>query len=152
MPIELHELYNDLENSMMQLFNRYSERCNRKCQYHDVKLYQNEIRTVEYIAVSSATNFTDIASHTGLTRSAVSKMITKLEGMGLLVRYKYYPKQKEVYVHLTEEGVKAYESWKAFRKPMDEHLRRFLSSIPEEECTAIRDYLNIYLDEMQMLP
>ena len=70
--------YADAEHYMVQLFNRYielSKRCHEYCE--GIPLYPNEIHTVEYIAVSSTTNLTEIANQMGLTRGAVSKIDRK---------------------------------------------------------------------------
>lgn len=148
-----NNLYAEMEHCITQLFNRYSELSKRSYEYCEgVSLYQNEIRTMEYIAVSSTTNLTDIANQTGLTRGAVSKMIVKLEGMGLLVRYKYHPKQKEIYVHLTQKGVLAYEGYKLYRSDMDEQLYRYFHAQGEEEQRNIVEFLAHYLNEMNRLP
>lgn len=146
-------LYAEMEHYITQLFNRYGELSKRSYEYcPGVSLYQNEIRTLEYIAISSTTNLTDIANQTALTRGAVSKMIVKLENMGLLVRYKYHPKQKEIYVHLTQKGVLTYDGYKRYRADMDEQLYRYFSAQDESEQNNIVQFLAHYLNEMNRLP
>lgn len=62
--------YEEMENCITQLFNRYGELSKRSYEYcQGVSLYPNEIRTLEYIAVSSTTNLSDIANQTALTRA-----------------------------------------------------------------------------------
>lgn len=144
--------YADAEHYMVQLFNRYielSKRCHEYCE--GIPLYPNEIHTVEYIAVSSTTNLTEIANQMGLTRGAVSKMISKLENLGLLVRYKYHPRQKEIYVHLTRAGVRAYEGHKAYHATMWKRLSGYFEGLEESQRQVILEFLENYLKGMQSL-
>lgn len=144
--------FSEVEHYMVQLFNRYmelSKKCYEYCE--GIGLYPNEIHTVEYIAVSSTTNMTDIANQLNLTKGAVSKMIVKLENMGLLVRYKYQPNQKEIYIHLTDLGVQAYEGHKAYHKEMWEKISGYLAGIDEEHQRVILEFLDQYLNGMRSL-
>lgn len=144
--------YADVEHYMVQLFNRYMELSKKSYEYCEgIPLYPNEIHTVEYIAVSSTTNLTEIANQMGLTRGAVTKMISKLENLGLLVRYKYHPKQKEIYVHLTKAGVRAYEGHKEYHAMMWERLSGYFQSLEESQRQVVLDFLEQYLEGMNSL-
>lgn len=144
--------YSEAEHYMVQLFNRYvelSKKCYEYCE--GISLYPNEIHTVEYIAESSTTNMTDIANQLGLTKGAVSKMIAKLENLGLLVRYKYQPNQKEIYIHLTRLGVEAYEGHKEYHQDMWKRLSGYFAALDQEHQGVIVDFLDNYLAGMRKL-
>ena len=144
--------YQETEDYMMRLLTRNVELSKKRHEYcPGISLYPNEIHTVEYIAVSSATNLTDIASQMGLTRGAVSKMIGKLEEMGLLVRFKYNPRQKEIYVHLTELGVQAYEGHKAYHAQMNARLCQMFHGFSQEQKEAVMTYIRQYSLEYDQL-
>ena len=144
--------YAEADSYMMQLFNRFSELSKKSFEYcEDISLYPTEIHTIEYIALTSSTNMTDIANQMGLTKGAVSKMIAKLESQGLLERYKYQPSQKDIYIHLTELGVRAYEGHKAYHADMWEHLNSHFSGLDEAHQQVIIDFLDAYLCEMKNL-
>jgi DNA-binding MarR family transcriptional regulator len=137
---------------MMELFNRSLELSKKSYEYcPGVSLYPNEIHTVEYIAESSTTNMTDIANRMGITKGAVTKMVAKLEEQGLLVRYKYRPSQKEIYVHLTELGVRAYEGHKAYHAVMRQQLSSSFDGLDRDHQQTILDFLELYLAEMNNL-
>ena len=137
---------------MMELFNRSLELSKKSYEYcPGVSLYPNEIHTVEYIAESSTTNMTDIANRMGITKGAVTKMVVKLEEQGLLVRYKYRPSQKEIYVHLTELGVRAYEGHKAYHAVMRQQLSSSFDGLDRDHQQTILDFLELYLAEMNNL-
>lgn len=144
--------YAEADSYMMQLFNRFSELSKKSYEYCEgISLYPTEIHTIEYIALTSSTNMTDIANQMGLTKGAVSKMIAKLESQGLLERYKYQPSQKDIYIHLTELGVRAYEGHNAYHAAMWKHLNSHFSGLDEAHQQVIIDFLNAYLCEMKNL-
>lgn len=144
--------YPEAENSMMQLFNRFSELSKKSYEYCEgISLYPNEIHTIEYIALTSSTNMTDIANQMGLTKGAVSKMIVKLESQGLLERYKYQPSQKDIYIHLTKLGVRAYEGHKKYHASMWKQLNSYFGGLDQEHQQVVLGFLDAYLKEMQKL-
>ena len=144
--------YTEADSYMMQLFNRFSELSKKSYEYCEgVSLYPTEIRTIVYIAVTSSTNMTDIANQMGLTKGAVSKMIAKLESQSLLERYKYQPSQKDIYIHLTELGVRAYEGHKTYYASMRDNLKNYFAGMDGEHQQVILDFLDTYLNEMQNL-
>lgn len=144
--------YSEAEHAVMQLFNRFSELSKKTYEYcPGVSLYPNEIHTIEYIALTSSTNMTDIANQMGLTKGAVSKMIVKLESQGLLERYKYQPSQKDIYIHLTKLGVQAFEGHKAYHASMWANLNSYFGELEQEHQQVVLDFLGAYLKEMQKL-
>ena len=144
--------FSQAEHYMVQLFNCYLDLARRPYEYCEgVSLYPSEIHAIEYIATSSTTNQTDLAVDQGITRGAVSKMTRKLEAMGLLERYKYHRTQKEVFLHLTELGVKAYEGHKAYHADMWKILSEYFDSLSEEQQSTILEFLHRYLTEMEKL-
>ena len=146
-------LYEEMTRCMTRMFNRYIELSRRSYTYcDDVKLYPNEIRTLRYIEVSSTTNFTDIANQAGLTRSAVSKMVVKLERMGLVVRYRYYPNQREIYIRLTEKGLEACKGYERYHEEMRRHLSDYFGALRTDQKVDILAFLNFYIAEQKCLP
>lgn len=145
-------LYADAEHDMVQILNRYAELSRKTHEYCEgIPLYPSEINTVEYIAVSSTTNLTEIANQMGLTRGAVSKMVDKLENLGILVRYKYHPRQKEIYVHLTKAGVRAYEGQKKYYAAMRRQMSQYFEGLDESQRQTILEFLARYLEGMRGL-
>lgn len=140
------------EHHMVQLFNRYVELSKKSYEYCEgISLFPNEIHTLEYIAQSSTTNMTDIANQMNISKGAVSKMVAKLESLGLLVRYKYQPNQKEIYIHLTELGVRAYEGHKEYHAEMWQRMNVYFDGQEEEHRQVILRFLETYLSAMRSL-
>ncbi|MGI6623678.1 MAG: MarR family transcriptional regulator [Acetivibrionales bacterium] len=141
-----------VERYMEQMFNRYLELSKSSYEYCEgIPLYPSEIHAVEYIAYNSETNLSDLANAMSLTKGAISKMVVKLEKMGLIKRFKYLENQKDVYLHLTKLGMEANEGHKKYHKNMYEALDRYFESVSEEHKQVILDYLNKYLTELNKL-
>lgn len=148
----MKQLFSDAEAYMVRLFNCYAEMQKRPYEYcPGVKLYPSEIHAIECIASMSAVNLTELAKQLGLTKGAVSKSVAKMERLGLVRRYKYVSNQKEVYLHLTELGVKAYEGHKAYHEAMADAMERYCRGISEEKGHEILHFLEMYLSEMKKL-
>ena len=148
----MKKLHARTEAYMVRLFNCYTDQQKKKHTYGTgIELYPSEIHAIERIAEMSTINLTDLAKHLGLTKGAVSKIIVKLERLGLVRRYKYISNQKEVYLHLTEMGVLAYRGHKEYHAAMNKAMERYCDGVSEETGEEILKFLDIYLTEMQKL-
>ena len=116
-----------------------------------MELYPSEIHAIECIAATRALNLTELSNQLGLTKGAVSKSVGKLEKIGLLRRYKYVSNQKEVYFHLTELGVQAYEGHKRYHEAMDRVMEQYGEAVSKEKGEEILHFLQLYLEQMQTL-
>ncbi|NMA18191.1 MAG: MarR family transcriptional regulator [Clostridiaceae bacterium] len=145
-------VFADVECVMVRLFNRYMELSKRKHEYCEgIALYPSEIHTLEYIALSNPANLTEIAVQMVLSKGAVSKMVNKLERLGLVERYKFHEKQKDIYLHLTESGVRAYEGHKQYHATMWNTLSAYLDQLDDGKRYAILEFLHEYLQCMHTL-
>jgi len=146
------KLYEKTEAYMVRLFNCYTDLQKKKYPYApDIELYPSEIHMIEHVAEMGTTNMTELARHLGLTKGAISKSIVKLERLGLVRRYKYISNQKEVYLHLTEKGVLAYNGHKRYHAAMAKSLEQYCDSVSDEKGQELLRFLDLYLSEMQKL-
>lgn len=67
-------------------------------------LYHSERHMLDRLGSHPDLNVTELARQAGVTKGAISQVIRKLEGKGLVRRYKKAGSDKEVFVALTEEG------------------------------------------------
>jgi len=141
----------EADAAMNKLFH-YSLVLNRKSLEYcsGVFLYPSEVQTLVWIANSSATNLSDVAHNMQLTKGAISKMVLKLDEMGLLRRYKYLHNQKEVYLHLTELGVRAYEGYMSQRRELLERMDASARAMSTEQKEAVLTFLSNYLKSMEI--
>lgn len=105
-------------------------------------LSPSEIITMSIIKNHPESNITEIATHLGVTKGAVSQVIRKLEEKQMIEKYKTH-NEKEVYLKLLEEAdkvVKEYEE-NCFNnecklidvlKKLDEDQLDFIQSIFEQ--------------------
>lgn len=148
----MSNFYAEAEETIVRLLNCYTNLQRSKHEYcPGIALYPTEIHAIECIALTSTINLTELSKKLCLTRGAVSKGIAKLEKMGLVRRYKYMSNQKEVYLHLTELGVQAYEGHRRYHEAMNRAMAAHTEQIPEESKKEILRFLQIYLEQMQEL-
>lgn len=144
--------YQDVETIMVRLFNCYANLQRTRHTYGtDVELYPSEIHAIECIATMNTINLTELSKQLGVTKGAVSKIVAKLEKHGLLRRYKYVSNQKEVYFHLTEQGMLAYEGHKRYHQSMDWALEQYGEQLTTEQGEEILRFLQFYFEQMQTL-
>lgn len=140
------------ESLMVHLFHRYLELSKKTYEYYEgISLYPSEIHTIEYIAINIKTNLTDIARAMGLTKGAISKMMSKLIKMDIVKQYKDINNQKEKYFDLTELGVKVFDGHKKYHEAMDKKIENHFLARPQQEKQAVLDFLKVYLEEMNNL-
>lgn len=148
----INYLYELAEKYIVQILNCYTDMQRKKHTYtKGIHLYPSEIHAIDCIAGMSAINMTDLSHQLGVTKGAVTKIITKLEKKGLVRRYKYINNQKEVFLHLTEKGLEAYNGHKAYHAAMNEKIDKYFCELSEEQGKEITNFLKLYLSEMQKL-
>src|SRR5271169_3734262 len=92
---------------------------------HD--LYHSERHLLDKIGDSPGMNVTEFARAVGITKGAVSQVVTKLEKKGFVRRYKRSSNDKEVFLELTRAGREIYIKHKKTNektlKPLIEKLK-----------------------------
>ena len=115
----MQNLYQETEAIIVRILNCYTNLQRSKHEYcPGVSLYPSEIHAIECIATIKKINLTELANQLGLTKGATSKLVAKLEKEGLLRRYRYVDNQKEIYFHLTDTGIQAYNGHKLYHADM----------------------------------
>ena len=148
----MQNLYQETEAIIVRILNCYTNLQRSKHEYcPGVSLYPSEIHAIECIATIKKINLTELANQLGLTKGATSKLVAKLEKEGLLRRYRYVDNQKEIYFHLTDTGIQAYNGHKLYNADMARVKEDYCSNVPDEIGDEIVRFLNIYLEQMQKL-
>ncbi len=83
----------------------------------DMELTAREIHTLQATGEFIGSNVKSLAERLGVTKSAASQMVAKLESKGLLRKDKAPNNDKETLLFLTDDG------WKAFNKHKEFHER-----------------------------
>lgn len=94
---------------------------------HD--LYHSERHWLDKIGSQPGVNVTEFARAAGITKGAVSQVVSKLERKGFVRRYKSGTNDKEVFLELTREGRELYIKHKKKNeetlKPLVEELKKY---------------------------
>ncbi|MBN2298876.1 MAG: MarR family transcriptional regulator [Deltaproteobacteria bacterium] len=105
-------------------------------------LYPSEIHTIDAIGRKRDINVTALAKILGITKGAVSQMISRLGKKGLVIRQKQGGNEKEVVVRLTPKGWKAYDGHERFHQDMLAGLMDYLRGIPMEDFYRFQEILS----------
>lgn len=106
----------------------------------------SEIHTVDIIGIESKVNGMLISKKLNLTRSAVSKIISKLKDKEVVYSYKVEDNKKEIYYNLTEKGKEIYESHKKAHKDWENREVYFLEKLEKKEKEIVNNFLKKYDD------
>ena len=102
-----------------------------------------EIHLIDTIGRREGINITELALVHGITKSAVSQAVKKLERKGLVERYRMPDNQKEVLLRISGEGRSAFEAHMAFHETVERPLLEGLSGLSEEEAGGIEKLLDL---------
>ena len=85
-----------------------------------------------------------ISSKLAMTRSAISKIISKLKKKELIYSYQNSDNKKEIYYKLTEKGYLIYHKHEKAHKEWEERELKFLNQISDSKMEVISEFLNRY--------
>lgn len=138
--------YESVFEQLMKLINIYSEYESSPRTYGTDEIYYSlEIHTVHIIGKNPGINVTDIACLHGISKSAVSKVLKKLEKKEVVFRYKSQNNRKEVLFKLTDKGKEAYFGHIEYHKKKEESLISLLEKIPYEKLQNFEEVLSIFV-------
>ena len=115
---------------------------------HD--LYHSERHMLDKIGDHPALNVTDFAKALGVTKGAISQVAKKLEGKGVVRRYKSGTNGKEVFLELTEIGRNVYMNHKKTNDETLEPLLNELKKYPDDKIQfliAMFKWIDGFLDQ-----
>ncbi len=110
----------------------------------------SELHTLEYIGTNSYPNVTGIASHLGMTRGAISKVIKKLLRNKHIRSFRIPDNKKEIYYELTDAG---YEIFTKHTKIHQEFTKLDATFFKQFDAAAVEKFSQIldgYSDYLEM--
>jgi len=139
--------YQKLMESFFKIVNHYTviEKNPKKYGTEEI-LHKLEIHTIHAIGENPGINVTELASWHGITKSAVSQVVKKVEDKDMIKRYKAPDNAKEVLFRLTEKGKQAYRGHKDYHKKIDTELIEEVAEIPDEKYEFLLDFFEIMAD------
>ena len=119
-------------------------------------LYHSERHMLDKIGDNTGMNVTEFAAAAGVTKGAISQLVTKLEKKGIVRRYKKSTNDKEVFLELTKTGQEVYRHHKEINKqtiiPLDEELSKHSDEKVEFLLNMFKwfdDYLDLSKKKME---
>lgn len=133
-------------DAMLELFNRLIERVvSLESAPKDfdtgVPLHRSEIHTVQAIGESDGINVAGLARQLAITKGAVSQMVAKLQGKGLVCKAPDPEDARGVVVRLTPLGWRGYQAHARFHQEMMGAVRSHLGAQLSRRLTLIRSAL-----------
>lgn len=105
-------------------------------------LYASEIHTIVAIGKNPGYNLTQIAEILGVTKSAVSKFVKKLQKKNYIMKRKVNGDNREFMLHLTDKGRVALRGHEIFKETMFEEVNIIIKNTKKEEHAIIESFLN----------
>jgi DNA-binding MarR family transcriptional regulator len=119
-------------------------------------LYHSERHMLDKIGEHAGMNVTEFATAAGVTKGAISQMVSKLEKKGIVRRYKKSTNDKEVFLELTKTGQEAYRQHQEVNKETIKQLDNELSKYSDEKVEFLikmfrwfEDYLDLSKKKMK---
>jgi DNA-binding MarR family transcriptional regulator len=114
------------------------------------KLYASELHTIEAIGKNYGNTVTGLCDLFGITKGAVSQIISKLEKKKLISKERNIDYSKEINISLTEKGWVIFNSHKNLHKKMDVEFLSYMKNIPEDQLEtflSVLKHMEKYVDE-----
>jgi DNA-binding MarR family transcriptional regulator len=115
----------------------------------DTELAQFELTAAQFIVIAtlaladSAKSSSDLCRGISYDAGAMTRMVDRLEGKGLIRRTRCPADRRVVQIELTEEGARAFPRMKALSM---EVVNRFLRGFSQTEARQLEGYLNRMLE------
>ncbi len=100
-------------------------------------LYASEINTLEIIGDSPGINLTQLAQKKGVTKSAVSQIVTKLVNKQLVIRNQSPDHEKVFFLELTDAGKVAFKNHEKFHEKYDSPMIEKLLGMNNEQLDLV---------------
>jgi DNA-binding MarR family transcriptional regulator len=116
----------------------------------EYKFYHSERHMLDIVGDNRSMNMTTFAQMNGVTKGAVSQIVSKLENKGAIRRYKEEGNEKEVFIELTDKGKEIYEHHQRVNDETVKHLEQGLKNYPDDKVEFLLTtfmWFEEYLDE-----
>lgn len=111
-------------------------------EFEGIKLHPSEIHLMLVTKGENAVNATRIAERLGVTKSAISQTITRLEKKGIIYKEKDIYNKNELAISLTPIGKIAFEKHQALQAIRYQKLYSYLSGLDKNERKVLKGVLS----------
>lgn len=138
----------NIQSEILSLFKGIYEKQEQLSKLTDYELFNefsnSEVHSLSIIGDKQNVNGAMISSKLAMTRSAISKIISKLKKKELIYSYQNSDNKKEIYYKLTEKGYLIYHKHEKAHKEWEERDLKFLNQISDSKMEVISEFLNRY--------
>lgn len=132
---------------LMEQFQRINNKISKAHNFivysdNNISINTGAIHLIDAIGKHSNSNMTEIAGILGITKGAVSQMVTKLSAKGLIIKSKDDLNDKDIRLSLTEYGEKVYHEHEKLHEEMYKDLQLCLNDITPSELNHISEILD----------
>jgi DNA-binding MarR family transcriptional regulator len=106
-------------------------------------LYASEMHTIEALGGGAGKTVTELCAAFGVTKGAVSQIVSKLSSKGYVEKNRSKSNRKEVELILTAKGRTVFEKHSSFHDAMDTELEEFLRAYPAEKTDEFRQIISV---------
>lgn len=110
-------------------------------EYKGVKLFPSEIHVLLSTEDKQSTNATKLAHRLGISKSAVSQTISRLEKKGVILKSKDPYNKNELVLSFTAFGEKAFERYKKKQASNRMRFNQYLNALSEHDREVIHNFL-----------
>lgn len=97
------------------------------------RLFASELHTIQAIGENRGKTITELSGYFGITKGAVSQIISKLKRKKCVAKARSKANVKEIDISLTAKGWKVFESHKRLHLEMDGELLGFMATLSERQ-------------------
>ncbi len=132
----------EVSNQLFRLINQiiFLEKKNI-FEYEGVKLFPSEIHLLLSIEDKQSINATKLANKLGISKSAVSQTISRLEKKGVIIKDKDPYNKNELILSLTSFGDKAFGRYKMKQASNRTLFNQYLDALSDYEREVINNFL-----------
>ena len=123
---------------LLRIANKYGRIERLPIQVEDgVVITTREVHTIQAIGERDEMSVTDVAAHFGVTKSAASQIISRLEKKGFLEKMQLPHNNKELRLSLTDLGWRAFEAHERFHGKDFAKLVSHLEAYPMQQIATL---------------
>lgn len=112
-----------------------------------VKMFLSEMYTLSAIAAKEGINLTELAQYQGVSRSAISQVVIKLEKKGMIVKKQKWDNKKEIILFPSNLGRETIKNFDLTRERIFAVLAEKLHAMSGKAFHQLEDIVN-HIDEL----
>ena len=128
-----------VEKYLLRFLNKYGQVEKKSLVFAGVNLHPVEIHTLCFIDKRGGSFVSEIARETGVTRGAVSQVVSKLEKKGLVEKVQDTANKSRLILQATDKGKECSLDHETMHKNMDDALFSYLQSLDADHLALIEE-------------